>query len=104
MTFREYSDELRNYHFHPLDLSTIYDYFSLSQTIGQISEKMKAMLESSESMSEIDKQKMAISLGDIIMWATFMIFDMGLNIDDTIELNLKKCLLMKKKLMEQNNK
>lgn len=101
MTFTEYENILENYHFHSYDLGVFYSLISLSESVGDAMKKIKLTFNDDYVLTDKDKQKLLISIGDIIYWASNMAIDMGMHLDDTIELNIKKLELQKRKLLEK---
>lgn len=97
MTFQEYQDIIKNYHNYPVGLGVYYASLALNEEMGNLSGKLKLSLLDDYEITDRERQKLGITLGDIIFWCSSMCSDMGLSLEQVMDLNLRKLNMMKEK-------
>lgn len=104
MELKEYQNILINFKNYPTELGAYYDILSLTRELGILSDKVLSTLQDPNyELTEKDKQKIGISIGDMMYWLVNMATDLGLHIeDDIVSLNLRKLNLLKEKEIHNN--
>lgn len=94
----EFQTQLYNFNDYPTDLGPYYTVLGLYEEVGVLSEKLKNSLKDNDgAFSERDIQKLQITIGDIIFYLTRMCIDIGINLDDVLDICLRKQNLLKQK-------
>lgn len=101
MTIQEYQDSTKNFHNYPEEIGVYYSYLSLNEEIGNLSSKIKLSLLDDYEVTDKERQKLGITIGDIIFWCTNMCSDMGLRLEDVLLLNIRKLNLIKEKAINE---
>ena len=104
MEISEYQAQIRNYIDYHVELGPFSVILDLVNNVGILSEKLHSVLEEKRgTFSDLDKNKVAISIGDILFDLTNMCSDLGINMDEVISLNLRKQSMIKeRKILEQD--
>lgn len=104
MEIGNYQAEIRNYIDYHVELGPFSIILDLVNNIGVLSNKLHRVLEENRgTFSEMDKNKVAISIGDIMFDITNMATDLGLNMDEILGLNLRKQSLLKEKRIKEED-
>lgn len=94
----EYQTQLRNFIDYPVELGPYYTILGIYDELGKLSEKLRESLKDKDgNFSDRDIQRLEISIGDIIFYLTCMCNDLNININQVLEMNLKKQNLIKQK-------
>lgn len=102
MELTDLQQQARNYADYEFALGPYYSILGLTEEVGKINEKLRVILKNNQgSFSNDDIVKLEISIGDVLFWLLNMISDIGVSIDETVALMLKKQLLIKEKRDKQ---
>ena len=98
MELTDLQHQARTYADYEFGLGPYYSVLGLSEEVGKLNEKLRVILKNNQgSFSNEDIVKLEISIGDTLFWLLNMISDLGVSIDETVALMLKKQILMKEK-------
>lgn len=98
MELTDLQHQARTYADYEFGLGPYYSILGLSEEVGKLNEKLRVILKNNQgSFSSEDIVKLEISIGDTLFWLLNMISDLGVSIDETVALMLKKQILMKEK-------
>lgn len=90
-TFNEYQENIRQFISYNRQMGPFATIMLLYQNVGILSQKIYSLLNSENSeISDEDKIKIAISIGDALSDLTNMASDLQINMNDIIALNLRK--------------
>lgn len=97
MTPREYQEQalqVKLYHeamISPLFSKVSYLVMGLSGETGELAEKVKKIIRDKDcQLSEVDRFLLQKELGDVLWYLTAIISELGLSLEDTMEVNLSK--------------
>lgn len=94
----EFQTQLRNFNDYPLELGPYYTILGIYEELGKLSEKLRTSLKDNDGkFSERDLQRLQISIGDIMFYLVRMCIDMGVDVNDVLDLCLRKQNLIKQK-------
>jgi len=102
MEIGDLQSQARAYADYEFGLGPYYSILGLTEEVGKINEKLRVILKNNQgSFSNDDIIKLEISIGDAMFWLLNMISDIGVSIEETAALMLKKQLLIKEKKDKQ---
>ena len=102
MELTDLQHQARTYADYEFGLGPYYSILGLTEEVGKLNEKLRVILKNNQgSFSNEDIVKLEISIGDTLFWLLNMISDIGVSIDETVALMLKKQLLIKEKKDKQ---
>lgn len=98
----EFQTQTRNFANYPLDLGPYYTILGIYDELGNLSEKLRVSLkDSAGQFTERESQKIMISIGDVMYYLACMCNDMGFNMNDVLDLCLRKQNLIKQKTIDE---
>ncbi len=103
MEIKDYQEILKNFKDYPVELGMYYTIVGAQIDMGKLFEKIQVSLNDPEYiLSDRDKQKIGISIGDVFYWLTSMISELGLNLEDVLDLNIQKRNLIRQKQLNKS--
>lgn len=98
----EFQTQIRNFADYPVDLGPFYTVLGLQEEVGKLSEKLRTSLKDNNgTFSDRDLQRLQISMGDILYYIVRMCIDMGIELNDVLDICLKKQNLLKQKSVNE---
>lgn len=97
MEFREYLEQAKNYIDGPEDLGPYYTILGLNESCGKLSGKLRSFLaENKNQFTPKDRNKIAFSVGDVLLSCAAIVDSLGMSFEDVISLSFAKYDKMKK--------
>lgn len=94
----EYQETVKKYADYPLEIGPFYTILGIISTCGTLSEKLRVLLnEHGGQLDSINAKRIAITLGDILRYLTYMASDINVSLEEVIELNMQKMRLEQEK-------
>lgn len=110
MELEQYQQKVRSYANYPLELGPYAIILNLQEDIGTLSGKLRSLIDTISmqgNLSKEDKQRIGITIGDILFDIANMATDMQLSLEEISLLNIRKHEIIQKRLeqkMENENK
>lgn len=97
MELNELQVEMGNYVSYPKELGPYFTILGINSSVGKLSDKLEAILQNPDKhgFDQTDKNMLALSIGDIIMWSLNMASDIGITFSDMMNLEIRKLVMMK---------
>ena len=109
MELEQYQQKVRSYANYPLELGPYAIILNLQEDIGTLSGKLRSLIDTISmqgNLSKEDKQRIGITIGDILFDIANMATDMQLSLEEISLLNIRKHEIIQKRLeqkMENEN-
>lgn len=106
MEISEYQAFANQYPDYIKELGPYYIVYNLFGSVGQLAEKLKSILDKNdkEGLTDQDRYKLAIIVGDIFKILTDLAKEIDIPIDEILMLNMKKLIIKKENEQKQNDK
>lgn len=96
MEISEYQAYANQFSDYPKELGPFYLIYDLMSETGNLSDKLKEILgENNSQLTDKDRYKIAISLGDIFKTLCDFSKEIDISTDEILALNMKKLLLIR---------
>ncbi len=92
MELNQYQTKSRKTALYPdLDRNVVYPTLGLTGEAGEVADKVKKVLRDKKGkFGELDKEEIKLELGDVLWYIAQLSTELGFELDDIAESNLKK--------------
>lgn len=102
MEISEYQSYANQFSEYPRELGPFYLIYDLTSEVGTLADKLKEILgENNSQLTDKDRYKIAISIGDILKTLCDFSKEIDISIDEIIALNMKKLSLIKERQKQE---